>query len=565
MRRSQRSVVATVLALAVTVALAACGSSGSSSSSSGGGSSSSSSSGGKNGGTVTIASGTAPQSADNQNDFTTQGTELYSVVNTPLLVFKRAEGEAGTQILPGLAQKLPTISSDQKTYTFTLRSGLKYSNGQPIKAGDFKFAIQRALKLSWDASSFLTTHIAGANDFASGKAKTISGITTDDATGKITIKLTAPYSPMVDVLALAGTAPIPQNTPLKPEPTKGTIGDGPYKWGSISAGQSYTLVKNPSFNGVPSSSVPPGHVDTIAYKVNSNVLANAQAVLANSSDVFDPGDTLPPSVLGQVQSSASDRYKAVLANSTYYFFMAVNQPPFNKLAARQAVQAAIDDRAMSRLASGFLTPDCHLIPPGIQGNSSPSSCPYGDPNQGPNMAKAKQLMASAGVKGTPVTVWGEERSPRRQWVDYLTSVLNQLGFKASEKIITSQVYFQTIGNAKTKPQIGFADWNQDFPHPDDFVQLFNSASILPENSENYGYVKDPHVDSTEAHLNSVPGTQLSSSASNWAALDKYMVQNGYYAAFGHYKDPKFYSNRLNFNSGIYSVEYQTDLTSLQVK
>ena len=81
----------------------------------------------------------------------------------------------------------------------------------------------------------------------------------------------------------------------------GTIGDGPYKWGPISAGHSYTLVKNPKFD-VPG--IPKGHADKIVYNVNSNVLANAEQVLNNQADVFDPGDTLPASILPQVQSQA---------------------------------------------------------------------------------------------------------------------------------------------------------------------------------------------------------------------------------------------------------------------
>lgn len=557
MRSHLRSAVSAGIAVSAVVALAACGSS--SSSSAGGGGATTS------GGTITIASGTAPQSADNQNDFTTQGTELYSVVNTPLLVFKRAAGAAGTQLLPGLAESLPTVSKDGLTYTFTLRKGLKYSDGTAIKASDFKFAIERALKLSWDASSFLTGHIVGAAAFAKGSSKDIPGITTNDATGKISVKLTAPYGPIEDVLALAGTAPIPSSTPMKPEPATGTVGDGPYKWGKITPGQEYVLLKNTSFNGVPASSVPAGHANEIDYKVNSNVLANAQSVLANSADVFDPGDTLPPSIVGQVQSQAADRYQAVPTNSTFYFFMAVNQPPFNKLAARQAVQAGLDDTALARLDSGFLTPDCHLIPPGIPGGGNPATCPFHNPAAPPNLAEAKKLVAQSGEKGAAVTVWGEERSPRRQYVDYLTDMLNKIGFKATEKIITSQTYFQVIGNAKTKPQIGFADWVQDFPHPDDFVQLFNSASILPENSENYGYVRDPHIDSTEAHLSALPASQLAAAAPSWQGLDNYMIAKGYYAAYGHEKFPKFYSNRLNFGAGILSVEYQTDLTSLALK
>jgi peptide/nickel transport system substrate-binding protein len=557
MRRLWRTGTWAVAACAA-LGVAACGGS----SGGGGGGGGGSSSGGKEGGTITIASGTAPQSADNQGDFTTQGTELYSVVNMPLLTFRRGvEGDAGAQIQPGLAQSLPKTSNGGKTYTFQLRKNLHYSDGRPIKASDFKFSIKRALKINWAAKSFLTGFIQGAEDFDSGKASDISGITTDDKTGKITVTLSQPFGAIVDILALAGTAPVPPDTPMKPQNSTGTIGDGPYKWGQISPGRSYQLVKNTKFD-VPGQ--PKGHAQTINYKVNSNVLANAQQVLQNQADVFDPGDTLPSSILSQVQSQASDRYKAVPTNSTFYFFLGINQKPFNNLKARQAVLTALDLRALSRLDSGFLEEDCHLIPLGITGHSQPSNCPFHSPTAPGDVNKAKQMVQQSGMAGEKVTVWGENRSPRKQYVDYLTDVLNKIGFKASEKIINDQVYFQTVGNQKTKPQIGFADWIQDFPNPWDFMQLMTTAAIQPQNSSNYGYVSDKHIDQMVDKLAQVPANNVQSVADQWAALDDYAVKQGYYAAYGHEKFPKFYSNRLNFNAGVMSVEYQTDMTSLQL-
>ena len=156
-------------------------------------------------------------------------------------------------------------------------------------------------------------------------------------------------------------------------------------------------------------------------------------------------------------------------------------------------------------------------------------------------------------------MYGEERSPRRQYLDYFTSVLNSLGFKATEKVVNSGVYFTTIGAPTLKPQAGFGDWNQDFPNPWDFMQLFagNAGSSL-----NYGYVNDPHFNS---ELNKLDQQLPESVASQWSALDQYVVQKAYYANFGHESKAKFYSNRLNFNTGTMSVEYLTDLTSLQLK
>ncbi len=554
MKRYLRPLRASLLCGAV-VALAACSSSATSSGSSPGSSPGSSSSG-QAGGTITIAAGTAPLSADQGLDFTTQGTELYSVVNTPLLTFARGvEGVGGTKIVPGLAQSLPTVSNGGKTYTFMLRQGLHYSNGMPIKASDVTYALERDIKIPWQAASFVSAYIKGGTEYADGKAKTISGITTDDATGKIVVNLVAPFAPIVDIFALAGTAPVPPNTPMKNLANTGTIGDGPYMWGPITPTRTYTLVKNPKFD-VPG--LPRGHADKIVFQVNPNVTADAEQVLNNQADVFDPGDTLPASLLQQVEAQ-KDRYQAIPTNSTYYFWFGVNQKPFNNLYARQAVLAAMDDRALSRLDSGFLQPDCHLIPPGIIGASPTSSCPFHDPNGAPNMTKAKQLMQKSGMIGQPVTVYGEERAPRRQWLDYITQVLNSLGFKAQEKVVNSSVYFTTIGAPTLKPQFGWGDWVQDFPNPWDFMQLFagNAGSSL-----NYGYVKDKHYDTT---LNTLFQSQPESVKSQWSALDNYAVGQGYYAAFGHQKFPKFYSNRLNFNSGVMSVEYQTDMTSLELK
>src|SRR5437763_14326413 len=152
------------------------------------------------------------------------------------------------------------------------------------------------------------------------------------------------------------TARVPQNTAMNNLASPGPVGAGPYRWGPISVGHQYTLVRNPKFD-VPG--YPKGYADTIVYKVNSNVLANAQAVLNNQADVFDPGDTLPSSILQQIKSQASDRFQAVPLNSSWWFFLAPGQKPFNNLYARQAVLAAIDSRALSRLNSGLMSLYCH--------------------------------------------------------------------------------------------------------------------------------------------------------------------------------------------------------------
>ena len=141
----------------------------------------------------TWSRGTFPQSLDPGKDYTTQGSEVNWIVYTGLTTYAHANGAAGGKLIPGLATALPTITDGGKTYTATLRKGLKYSNGTPVKASDFIRAFERAVHIPWGgAGAFMTPIVVGATAYSTGKAKTISGITADDKTGKITIHLTAP-------------------------------------------------------------------------------------------------------------------------------------------------------------------------------------------------------------------------------------------------------------------------------------------------------------------------------------------------------------------------------------
>src|SRR5262249_6960132 len=105
--------------------------------------------GGTSGGTATVLMGTAPDYLDPAESYTTQGAEADWIAYTPLLTYRHEAGDAGGQLIPGLATALPDVSADNKTYTLTLRKGLVYSNGQPVKASDFPYTIERSIKLNW--------------------------------------------------------------------------------------------------------------------------------------------------------------------------------------------------------------------------------------------------------------------------------------------------------------------------------------------------------------------------------------------------------------------------------
>jgi peptide/nickel transport system substrate-binding protein len=562
--RHSRPFAATLLSVIVTIALAACGSSSSSSSKA---TASSSSGAAKTGGTITLVMGGAPQSADPGMDYTTQGAEALWLTYTGLTTYAHAQGVSGSKLVPGLATALPVISNGGKTYTAYLRKGLVFSNGQPVKASDFTVAVERAIKIPWGGSGlFITPVIVGGTAFANGKAKTISGITADDATGKIVIHLTAPYGPFENVLAFPSMGLVPAGTPMKNEPSNPPAGVGPYMTKNIVPNQGFESVINPYWAKMNIPGIPAAKVN-VQVKLSTNVPANALSVLNNTNDVFDWADTIPGSLLPQITAKAPSRFHYLnLGGSTYYIFLNTTEKPFNNQVARQAVVTGLNQEAMNRLGSGTLQPSCFFLPPDVPGYqpSSASSCPYGAPGTG-DLTKAKQLVQQSGMAGTPVTVWSQGRPPRQEWMTYYTQFLNQIGFHATQKVIADATYFTTIGELKLHPQTGFTDWNQDFPNPVDFYLLLSGKAILPANNENQGEINDSYINGQIAKLSTVPTPQLDTVASQWQALDQYVAKKAYIAVFGYQTFPKFMSSRMNYAAAVFHPIYGWDWSSFALK
>ncbi|HEY1457384.1 MAG TPA: hypothetical protein VGF15_02595, partial [Solirubrobacteraceae bacterium] len=151
------------------------------------------------------------------------------------------------------------------------------------------------------------------------------------------------------------------------------------------------------------------------------------------------------------------------------------------------------------------------------------------------------------------------------WVENYVSVLNQIGFKATQKVIADATYFATVGNLKLNPQAGYANWSQDFPNPVDFYLLLVKQAIMPENNQNNGQVNDPRINKEVQELGEVPSSKLASVAGRWQSLDEYVAKKAYVAVFGYQAVPKFTSTRVDYGKIVFSPLYGWDYTSLQLK
>ncbi|HEX7427876.1 MAG TPA: ABC transporter substrate-binding protein, partial [Mycobacterium sp.] len=295
------------------------------------------------GGEINIAFTSFPDYVDPQLSYTLDGWEVLWNVYTPLLTYKHAKGKDGTQVVPALAEDMPDISPDGKMYKLKLRPNMKYSDGTPIKASDFAYAIQRLFKTDSGGSVFFDV-IVGATDYAEGKAQTISGIKTDDNTGDISIELTEPNGTFENVLGLMFAAPVPPSTPLDKDATNTPPpASGPFMISTVDAPRTLTMERNPNFQTVKdagASEVADANVDKIIVNENKNNSAQVTDVEQNKVDFM-----LDPPVadrLAEVKAKYSDRFRMEESINTYYIFMNMEKSPFNDIKVRQAINYAVD-------------------------------------------------------------------------------------------------------------------------------------------------------------------------------------------------------------------------------
>ncbi|MDP9400942.1 MAG: ABC transporter substrate-binding protein [Actinomycetota bacterium] len=513
----------------------------------------------RQGGELRFAYPSFPDYVDPQLAYTVAGLQVLDPVYKTLITYRREEGTRGSELIPGLAEALPQISEDGRTYRLRLREGLRYSDGSPVRARDFEHSIKRMITMEGGASPFYTGAIAGADEYQErGRANgDISGITTNDETRDITIRLNEANGQFPYLLAFEFAALVPSDTPFENQTQSPPPGNGPYRIASVEGSRQIVLERNPNWKDIPG--IPRGNVDRITVDVMQGT-RGVQEVLQNRADWMDdvPGGDLTR----QFRQTAGDRYRDITQNSTYYFFLNERTPPFDDLRVRQAINFAADKRALARIAGGQITPGCNFIPPGMQGYQKIDPCPYGDPNAAPNVERARQLIREAGVQGERVTVWGNDESDTRPRVEYLTDIMNQIGLRAEPRIVDGSVYFQTIGNQRTRAQAGFANWFQDYPHPGNFLFLVAGSTIQPTNNQNFGNVNDPVINRGIDELNPRP---LTETAEGWAQLDRRVIDQAHGVVYGHRRLPLIASNRVAFDRVIHHPVLQVDFTSFALK
>jgi peptide/nickel transport system substrate-binding protein len=519
----------------------------------------SSSSGSEEGGTLTGTYSAFPESLDPGLSFSLEGATALQNVYLPLLTYAHADGAAGTKLIPALAEGLPRIDQGGRRYTLFLRPGLEYSDGTPVKASDFRFAVERLFRINSPGSTFYTG-IVGAEAFAKTKKGGIPGIVTDDSSGKIVIHLTEPSGFFSHLLGLEYASPLPPGTPDEDETAHPPPATGPYVITGVHPGRGWEYARNPAWaqaNAEALPQLPDGHVDKIVFKVQPNTSTQVHEVERDQVDWMK--DPPPPDLYADVkQRFEGSQFREDPTISVYYFWMNTQRPPFDDLRVRRAVNYAIDPAALERIYAGTIERTQQVLPPQMPGYRKFELYPH-------DLAKAKELVARAHPSDRQITVWTFNLTAAAEAGEYFQQVLEQIGFEVKLKQVSASTYFTLIGNSNT-PELdtGLGNWLLDYPHPNDYFKpQLSGESILPSGNTNWAAFDDPAVN---RKIDELARKQLGPRQEDeYAALDREVMRQAPWAPFGTFTLGTFVSDKVDFGKVIVSPMFGQDLTSFQLK
>ncbi|MEP0520219.1 MAG: ABC transporter substrate-binding protein [Hyphomicrobiales bacterium] len=366
-----------------------------------------------------------------------------------------------TNLRPGLAESYE-ISDEGQTFTFKLRSGVKFHNGREMTADDVKYSLDRVTNPETQSpgAGFFGS-IKGYDQMSDGSATSLEGVSVVDPM-TVKIELSRPDATFLHVMALNFASIVAKEAVMEAGADfgKAPIGTGAFKLDEWTIGQKLVFAKNADYwrEGLP-------YLDTITFEVGQEPIVALLRLQKGEVDI--PGDGIPPAKFQEVMADPEQKARVIEGGQlhTGYITLNVKMPPFDKVEVRKAVNMAINKERITQVINGRAVPATQPLPPSMPGyTDSYEGYPF-DPEG------AKTLLAEAGFPdGFETELFVMNTDPNPRIAQAIQQDLSNIGIKASIQSLASANVIAAGGEEDQAPMIwsGGMAWIADFPDASNF-------------------------------------------------------------------------------------------------
>ena len=460
-----------------------------------------------------------------------QGLAITSqaLVHRRLTMWTTTQGKPA-EVVPDLATDTGRPSDGGKTWTFTLRDGLKFADGTPITTADLKYGIERTFAPAFAGGfNYHKSLLEGAENYRGPfEGHGLDSIQApDDKT--IVFRLNRPYGDWTWIASTVAFAPVPKGKGQEATYGEKPVASGPYQVATYTKGVEVRLVRNPNWDKA-TDVARAGLPDEIVYQLSQDTTVISQRLVADSgNDRFAFGVSfIAPAQLAQVQSNPAAKARVVTSDSGAVAFLALNlrRGPLANPKVRQAFQYAVDKSAYqvasaanATLAGNIATT---LITEGIAGREQFDLYPA---PPGGDVAKARQLLAEAGFPGgldnLDFLVSTVNNGPVR--AEAVQAALLRAGIRSTLRPVDDDTWTSLATGDEGNYDLTLAAWQPDFPGASSNIQPLFHSSQIGGGGYNLSRYSVPEVDALIAQAEGT--VDVTAAGKLWAQADRRILRD----------------------------------------
>lgn len=439
---------------------------------------------------------------------------------------------SGKTILVGdMATDTGKMSDGGKTWTFTLKDGLKFQDGTTITSKDVKYSIERLFaSFETQGPQYIQEWMYGP-DYRKLYKGPYSGQeipdsilqTPDDKT--IVFHFKDPHADAPYAMAEPTTAPVEKSKDDKGAYNNHPVSSGPYEIASYEANKSLVFKRNPYWDPK-TDPIRNAYPDSWNFQLGIAQPGLSQRLMAgsgtdkNALDLFGAADT---TVMQKLTTDPQYKSRTVNQYQPYVETLDINTKRITDVKVRQAIAYAFPmtqvQQGMGGAAQGDL--GTTLLSPTMGGWKKfdpfgKLAKPTGDPE------KAKELLKEAG-QPHPKLVFPYANTPKWQTVSLtIANALEKAGFQVVRKAIDPTSYYTVVGKVNNQYDIYRTGWGADWPNASTVIPPTMDGTNLQDGTNNYSFLNDPHLNSEITRIKNI--ADLKTQTAEWEKLSEYSLQ-----------------------------------------
>lgn len=427
---------------------------------------------------------TDPETLDQHKTSTVAEAHILRDLYEGLVIY-----DAKAEIVPGAADTW-SLSDDGLTYTFKLKPGAKWSNGDPVTANDFVFSYRRIMDPATGAKYANVLYpIKNGEKINKGELPPdqLGVRAVDDATLEITLENPTPY--FIQLLTHQTSYPVHPGSVaqhgadfVKPG---NMVSNGAYVLQEFTPNDKIVLTKNPNFHDAANVKI-----DRVIYypmQDRSACLRRFEAGEIHScSDV-------PTEQMAYIKQNLGDNFRNAPYLGTYYYAVDMRKAPFDDVRVRRALSLTIDREFLANeIWANAMVPSYSFVPPGIGNYEEPAFADFRDASLIDREEEAKKLLAEAGFtaeKPLAVEIRHNVGENHKNTATAIADMWKQVGINTTIAAYEGASYYPYLQQGG-EFQVARAGWIADYSDPQNFLFMLEADNP----SFNYAHYNNPDYD-----------------------------------------------------------------------